>query len=111
MPEISIAWWDVVNNKKAMARLPSRTFQILAGSHMGTNSTPFPDSSIPYSAASESLAAPKNPLIFAIIACLAVLLLAAVFWVITLQRKILKLSGIAHRSQKEEAKSPNPQNL
>src|SRR5262249_49810796 len=44
LPEISVAWWDVIKKEKVFAHIPARTLQILpASEHAANNIAPVVD--------------------------------------------------------------------
>lgn len=92
LPEISLAWWDVTKNEKVVTRIPSRTLQILpATGSMQNNMTPNVDEdhTVP---ATQAAVIQRDPILYALIGGLAILLIGAIFWGIALQKKIMRLT-------------------
>jgi hypothetical protein len=93
LPEMSIAWWDTAKQEKVITRIPARILQVL----------PVPASTLESMAASAGASAltasesqavviQRDPLLYVLIAGLAMLLFAAIFWGISLQKKIVRLT-------------------
>ncbi len=115
LPEISVAWWDVVAKEKRITTIPSRILQVLppplAVLDKKMDKTPQEGA-----AATELQAvAEKNYLLYAIIAGLACLLFVAIAFGVLLQRRVLQLSGKSEdlkkadkleKSVKEKTKLP-----
>lgn len=93
LPEIAITWWDVSKNAKAVARVPARTLSVLPTIEA------LPNAKIE-AAADASLAVPeqhfeeisRDPIYYLSMGGLAILLIVAIFWGISLQRKIAHLT-------------------
>ena len=84
LPGISIDWWDVKNKMKKQALITSRTVQVLP---------PAKAASIPVEQAAAALVPieTKSPLLYAIIGCLATLLVIALIGLFVMQRKLTHL--------------------
>jgi hypothetical protein len=93
-PEIAITWWDVSKNERAYASIPSRTIHVQPGQqiekspYVNVESKEHNDS-VP---AMPSSTVQRDPLVYVLVGVLALLLLSAIVWVITLQKRILKLT-------------------
>lgn len=84
LPEITVAWWDVINHKKVVSRIPSRTLHILPAA--------YPVVVQPQEKVVEKAPAPaQNSLLYGIIAALAILLSGAFFWLLVLQKKMARM--------------------
>ncbi len=95
LPEISIVWWDVSKNAKVVTKIPSRTLQVLPASQNARQNFAIAALDEPISAAtSRTVITQNNPLLYAVIVILAVLLLAVILWGISLQRKITRLKAV-----------------
>jgi hypothetical protein len=93
LPEISIVWWDSVKKEKRSSTIPARTLQILPvlGDVTPVSEEIANPASIPTTEASKTSS--SHPyLLYGIISLLSFLLLAALFWGFTLQRKIAGLT-------------------
>ncbi len=89
IPEIKINWWDTTKKEKRTSTIPLRRVEVLP---------PLETASSPDSSPLEGGEAPPSPrsispLFLGITAALLVFLAAALFWGITLQRKIAILKG------------------
>lgn len=106
LPELSVVWWDVEKKEKVVASIPSRTLQILPAPETSLKSEMTPAAEKTFSfPGQQEFVDQKNPLLYAFIAGLAVLLIAAIFWGILLQKKILRLTKPpVHRKVKEAPK-------
>ncbi len=106
LPEISISWWDVNKNRIAYAAVPVRTLEIAPGAQdfdppPATQQSVQP---IPSPAGRQTASPPEttiqtlpviekdNRLLYAVIAGLVILVLFVLFWVVSLQRKVLRLA-------------------
>lgn len=103
LPEISVAWWDVNNHKKATAHLPARAVRIQPNLNTAFNANVLTQPSDLPATSSQDSATSTGMLIYALLAGLTALLLAAIFWVMALQKKIQKLTE-APTSLKEPSK-------
>ncbi len=92
LPEISIAWWDVKKSEKAYARIPSRTLQLAPSPNkvLSTKPETVSDEAHTTTAAPQTAVVQNNPLLYVLIAVLAILLFVAVFWGISLQRRVMR---------------------
>ena len=112
LPEITIAWWDVDNHKKMIASVPSRILTITPEAKVVSNLQKMPEVGSKESAletnASEFV---HNPLLYAVIAGLAVLFLGAVLWLVLLQRKMARMLETPKKKKEEVvlAFKPSPQ--
>lgn len=106
LPEISIVWWDVVKKERAVARIPARILQILPGASLGSLPS-MEEKAVPALANFQENTV--HPIFYAAIGALMLLLLIAIFWVISLQRRIARLEPQKDIiSAKGKTKSPKP---
>jgi len=87
LPEISLAWWDVVKNEKMVAKIPARTLNILPAVETTQTSMINPQEQTE-SPILEIVTTNNDPLFFAVIAALSTLLAAAFLAIIILFRKL-----------------------
>ena len=92
LPEISISWWDVAKNKNAVATVPARSVEILAGPESSKGQIALADEEKVPAQIAESSAVQRDPLLYALMAGLGLLLFAAILWVIALQKKIARIT-------------------
>lgn len=97
LPEISVAWWDLTKNEKAITRIAARKVQILpASTTQKVDETPREVIKTPSASTSSKS--------FYLIIILALLLLACAAWLIILQKKIRLLTkatlSVSHEYQK-----------
>lgn len=112
LPEITVPWWDVTRHAIAYARLPSRTLEILPASVSDKKSDLTSDTEVTTPPPQQPVVVTKtNPLLYALIAGLAILLLFVVFWGITLQRKITQLSEDPEKAPQRKKEKPLPVHL
>lgn len=98
LPEISLVWWDVVKNEKMVAKIPSRTLEILQARENLEVSMVMQQE--PKEIAPPHIAVEKEtPILYVVIAVLSILLTATLIGIIVLFRKLKKL------------KNPTPQKL
>lgn len=93
LPAITLGWWDTAKKEAAFAKIPSKTVQVLPSpdnvkSHV--SSQPHDDSIA--SVDQQALQPHRDPVLYGLLAGLAVLLIAAVVWGIALQKKIGRLT-------------------
>lgn len=98
LPGVTIEWWDTKNNKKAITAIPPRSVQVLPSAR----TTPQP---IEAPQPAPAIVEPANPLLYAIIAGLAALLLITMIGLFVLQRQITKLKSPA---QAKAVSLPSP---
>jgi hypothetical protein len=104
LPEITLEWWDVAKNEKAVASLPSRSVEIHPNIHSVKNipsTTTTQDLSVSATIPDSSIQ--RDPLLYGLIAGLAILLIAAMIWVTVLQKKISQITS------PPKADKPKPQ--
>ncbi len=105
LSEISVPWWNVMQKEKAFAHVPSRILQILPAAE---SIQPKPTSSHDPSTATQPKPTERDPILYALIAALTFLLLGAVFWGISLQKKIGRLSQMPVSREKFEKEPVSP---
>lgn len=91
LPEIALEWWDVTKNQKALAFLPSRSIEIAPKVQKEENR--FSTEQDPSINAASDPANQRDPLLYGLIAALALLLIAAAIWVAVLQKKISQITA------------------
>lgn len=92
LPEISIAWWDVTKNEKVTTRIPSKVLRVLPAIEKSTNLQVADAEELPLISPSTSEGSiQRDPLLYALLIFLGILLCGALFWVITLQKQIAGL--------------------
>jgi len=106
LPEISIAWWDVTKNEKAVARIPSRTLQV---SPAPISQIALADEATPTVLASQEVVIQRDPLLYVFIGGLTLLLIVALFWGITLQKKIGRMTDTSTDKKPAEKREKAPQ--
>jgi len=106
LPEITIAWWDTVNKQKAFARLPSRSLKILpaVASVEGTIASLEAEKLIAQEP-SQTIIQEIPTFLYVLIAALAVFLSITIFWMIALQKKIVRLT---EKPSNMKVKEPKP---
>ncbi len=90
LPEISIAWWDVVKNEKAVARIPARTLEIMPKMAVANAPIAFADDAMVSKQPQQEIQ--RDPLLYVLLGGLALLLIGAIVWGISLQKKIVRLT-------------------
>lgn len=104
LPELSIVWWDTVKKEKVVAHIPSKTLQVMPAAENTFKSDMISASQESFTAIEPQKAAPqRDPLLYVVIAVLAVVLAAAILWAVNLQKKIRQLNK-APAEPKEEVK-------
>lgn len=94
LPGITIEWWDIAKNQKAVSFLPGRTIEIQPkANHLKDTALDTSIESRTATAPSQDSSNSRDPLLYALIFGLAVLLLGAVSWVILLQKKLLRITS------------------
>lgn len=88
LPAISIAWWDVKNNKKTITTIAPRTVHVLPPARTTPQTPETPPEVI-------TLIEPQSPILYILIGGLATLLLMAIIGLFVMQSKITKLKGPA----------------
>lgn len=96
LPEISVAWWDVAKNEKAYARIPKRTLHIAPGTPSVQTPMP-PKEEQKFTAPIPQESPERDPLLYGIIAVLAVLFLGTLIFVFALQKKIARLTEVPRK--------------
>ncbi|HEV8051252.1 MAG TPA: hypothetical protein VGP47_02075, partial [Parachlamydiaceae bacterium] len=93
LPEIAVTWWNVDRNEKVVTRIPARTLDILPAEQVAMNTRPAKDILDERKSVDTQYteASPVNPILYAAIAALAFLLLLAVVWAVTVQKKMSRL--------------------
>lgn len=109
LPEISIAWWDAARNEKMAAIVPPRTLQVLPGPENRKTHPPRIDEEKGTVPPAQDNPVQRDPILYALMAGLAVLLFAALAWVIALQKKIGHLIEIPANLKKAERKEKPPE--
>ncbi|MEN8236849.1 MAG: BatD family protein [Pseudomonadota bacterium] len=110
LPQISVAWWDVENDKEMQANVPELQLTIAPGVASNTKQVEtVPESSEIHNKKTAKVAtAQHSHLLLAVLAVLIGLLLMALFWVINLRLKVTQLKKvgpvIAQTPAKPEAK-------
>ena len=92
LPEIAIAFWDVSKKEKAWAKLPSRTLHVLPSLTQKVTEGQGTENEISSSPQANQEILPRNFFMMGIVLGLILLLFVAVFWVITLQKKLRQLT-------------------
>jgi hypothetical protein len=93
LPEIAVSWWNVDTNQKEVARVPARALDVLPAEQVAMNARLVKDAG-EEATAREALSvetAVINPLLYAAIGVLAILLLVAVVWAVTIQKRMNRL--------------------
>jgi hypothetical protein len=107
LPEISVVWWDVTKKETVLSRIPSRTLQVLPAlenrqkSQMASAMEDASTASEPQIGVIQ-----RNPILFALIAGLVILLFGAIFWGIALQKKITRLTEPVMQSKSNQPDKP-----
>lgn len=97
LPEISISWWDVDNDTKAIAKLPAKTLDI-APAEQAKHEVMLPGvATEKASPTTQVVVEESNPLLYGVIAGLAILLIFAFVWVFSLQKRIGRLSETSEK--------------
>jgi hypothetical protein len=89
IPPVTVAWWDLAHNRATSTTLPGRTISVAPGapgSESVQNTAASPASATPAATAPSALAGVPSWL-YAVIAALAALLVAAGIWILRLQRR------------------------
>lgn len=102
LPEITVAWWDVNHQKKRSATIPARDLQILPKSTEEVAFLELEEQVVPEKERSKE----ESPFIYLLIGALSLLLGAALYWVVRLQKKLQELKNPEKKSkmQKKEVK-------
>jgi hypothetical protein len=87
LPEISLSWWNVLQHKKCVATIPSRTLQVMPAAKISASEPGISAASEP-----QVVIVQRDPVLYMIIGGLALLLIVAVFLGIKLQKKIARLT-------------------
>lgn len=90
LPEVAISWWDVVNKKKNIARIPARVVQVLPAAHVQQADEPIAPLADAVPAA--QMPADGGLVVYGVLAVLGLLLAGAGAWVLALQKKIARLT-------------------
>lgn len=110
LPEVSISWWDVVKNEKVISTIPSRTLNVLPLPENGQKKKLNTTDELPVVKDSKEIIIQRDPLLYAVIGVLALSLIIAILWGITLQRKIIRMkeSSASLRGGIASAKKQGP---
>lgn len=100
LPAIEIPWWDVNNDTKAVAKLPAKVIDVAPASTTPTTVSAQSATGEP-TQHSPVVVSETNPLLYVIIASLAILVLFAFVWVFSLQKKIGRLSETGQEPKKK----------
>jgi len=94
LPEMSVSWWDSAKKEKRVSTIPARTVQILPSlTTAASNPSEIPSTPIVNKAANDPIPTVQSPiLLYSIIGILTCLLIAALIWIMSLQRKIASLT-------------------
>ena len=121
IPAVTVKWWNTQEDKVVVSTLPEKTIDVLpaaAGTGQGANQTAF---AAPAASAGSSASAPLKaaavgvparglsgpPWLYAFMAVMVVIVLCALFWALSLQRKINRLVAVREPvAEKKEAVAP-----
>ncbi len=127
LPEITVSWWNVKENKLEDATIEARTAQVMPGEKNNQLTTPIAANTRTTTAdkaesqttpeitaeATQSATATNNDhtILYAVIVGLLVILLGVIAWVIHLQRKMMQLENtqsadISHELEKKDSNKP-----
>ncbi|MEM1282698.1 MAG: BatD family protein, partial [Chlamydiota bacterium] len=98
LPSIEIPWWDVSIDTKAIAKLPTRNLDIKPATAT-PQIIPSSDPSGEVPEPTQVIVTETNTLLYMVIAGLAILVLLAFVWVLSLQKKIGRLSEIEKETE------------
>lgn len=91
IPEVSVSWWNVSKNEKAVTQLPTKKLQIAPAAISQKN-----DQIVEaVAAANPSLTSDisqHDPILYALLGALIIVLFGVILWAIALQRKLLSLA-------------------
>jgi hypothetical protein len=106
LPEISLTWWDLTKKEKVITRIPSRTLQILPAIENTLKGQTAPATEVTFAQEPQAAVIQKDPIFYVLITGLMILLLAAIFWAVILQRRMMRLTEMsmefkhAHKHEK-----------
>lgn len=115
LPEMTVIWWDVTKKEKTIAKIPSRTIEVLPAINNESDLILKPQQESFLSPVIQENSIKRDPFLYILIASLGVLLLFAVFWGIFLQKKIANLTEKKDCNQpsaeekKQEVQKKEPQ--
>lgn len=110
LPEISVAWWDVLKKEMSFARIPSRTLPVLpASENKGKNQITSTDNDTMTTDEPQPIVIQRDPILYIVIAGLAILLMAVVVWGVRLQKKIARLTETSVSLASSEKRDKHPQ--
>ncbi len=95
LPELSVTWWNLIKNEKAVTTIPARTLEVLPAvkserlSELAMETNP-----LAITPTVQNIVVSRDPILYVVIAVLSTLLLAVIIWGITLQQKIKKLQSM-----------------
>ena len=95
MPEISVDWWNVERGEKQTAKVAPRLMHVRPGIYEAA-----PKADIPMQMAEPAAAPPQSPLLYLLTGLLVGLLLMALLWGISLQRRIARLTELPPKETK-----------
>lgn len=104
LPEISLSWWNVKENKVEYAKIPAHTLKVMPGQSSHESPPQMKESvenkALEKTANDLSRATDKEHVFFySIIAVLVVILLFVLFWVIKLKNKLLNIKEKIQETQ------------
>lgn len=103
LPEISVVWWDVTKKERAIARIPARTFEVLPSLDKNGSQTHSKNESSSLGMATEAKNETNQMLLAGSIGA-GILLLAAIAWVVILQKKINRLTKNPEEADRKNSK-------
>lgn len=109
LPEISLTWWNVEKKEKIIARIPSRTLNILPPVEQTKNTILPPIDSSSSNSTGQDPMIHRDPLMYVFMGGLTILLLGTLLWAISLQKKIVRLTE-APMTAKTTATKTNDKN-
>ena len=87
LPEISVAWWDVSRKEKVVARIPSRTLQILPSAETAQSKIETAEENKYVDPAAQVAVVQRDPILYALVGGMALLLLLAILWALPYRKK------------------------
>lgn len=107
LPEITIAWWDVINHKKMVSTIPSRIINIIPQIRNNTEIQKLPNEPKEMNVKPFTTHIVDNLILYVLITGLSILLLGAIFWLILLQRKMTRLFEKGEKKKEEAILTPS----